>query len=135
MGEFVSLVLISILASLIFLGGWIWPFNSDLPGWAQALLMFGKTGAFIIFFMWTRGSLPRLRIDQLMALCWQILLPFTLLQIAINGLVLVYDWPDWSLTLMSGAAAVVLIFVIYRAARASGALHQASAAQHVGSVL
>ena len=135
MSEFVSLVLISILASLIFLGGWIWPFNSDLPVWAQALLMSGKTGAFIIFFMWTRGSLPRLRIDQLMALCWQILLPFTLLQIVSNGLALVYDWPDWTLTLMSGAAAAALIFVIYQAARRSGALYQAPAAQRVGSVL
>ena len=56
-----------------------------------------KTSAFILVFMWMRASVPRLRIDQLMAFCWQILLPFAFLQIIINGLVLVYDWPDWTL--------------------------------------
>jgi len=135
LGEFASLVLISILGSLIFLGGWIWPFNSDLPGIAQFGLMFVKTFAFVIFFMWMRASLPRLRIDQLMALCWQILLPFTLLQIIINGLVLVYDWPDWTLTLLSGAGAAALIIVVYQAARRTGVLHQAPAGQRVGNVL
>jgi NADH-quinone oxidoreductase subunit H len=136
MGEFVSLVLISILASLIFLGGWIWPFSSSLDTWAQALLMTGKAFAFILFFMWMRASLPRLRIDQMMTLCWQILLPFTLLQIILNGLVLVYEWPEWTLTILSGAVAVALIFVIYQAARRSGVLYQQPAsAQRVGGVL
>jgi NADH-quinone oxidoreductase subunit H len=135
LGEFASMVLISVLASLIFLGGWIWPFNDDLPVVAQAALMFGKTSVFIIFFMWMRGSMPRLRIDQLMSLCWQILLPFTLAQIIMNGLALVYDWPDWTLTAMSGAGAVALIFVVYQAARRSGALYQPPAAVRVGSVL
>lgn len=135
LGEFASLVLISILASLIFLGGWIWPFNDDLAKGFQALLMFGKTMAFILFFMWMRASLPRLRIDQLMALCWQILLPFTLLQIIMNGLALVYDWEDWTLTVMSGLGAVALLIVVYQAARRSGALYQAPAPARVGSVL
>jgi NADH-quinone oxidoreductase subunit H len=134
LSEFASLVMISILGSLIFLGGWIWPFNSDLDTWAQALLMLVKTFAFIIFFMWMRGSLPRLRIDQMMVLCWQILLPFALLQITINGVALVYDWPDWSLTVMSGLAAIAMVVVIYRAARTSGA-NQLAAAPRVGGVL
>jgi NADH-quinone oxidoreductase subunit H len=90
---------------------------------------------FIIFFMWMRGSLPRLRIDQLMALCWQILLPFTLLQIIINGLALAYDWPDWTLSVMSGAAAAALIFAIYQAARREGVSVATGGVQRVGSVL
>jgi NADH-quinone oxidoreductase subunit H len=136
MGEFVSLVLISILASLIFLGGWIWPFDADNPGWLQALLMAVKTTMFIVFFMWMRASMPRLRIDQLMALCWQILLPFAFLQIIINGLVLVYDWPDWTLTALSGAAAIAMGTLVYQVARRSGVLYQTPAvAQRVGSVL
>jgi NADH-quinone oxidoreductase subunit H len=134
LGEFASLVLISILGSLIFLGGWTWPLSHNVGGWVQAVVMFVKTFAFILFFMWMRASLPRLRIDQLMSLCWQILLPFTLLQIIINGLALVYDWPDWTLTLMSGAAAVALVFVVYQAARRSGVAIQ-PVAQRVGSVL
>jgi NADH-quinone oxidoreductase subunit H len=135
LAEFASLVLISVLASLIFLGGWIWPFSSDLDVWAQVILMLIKTTSFIIFFMWMRGSMPRLRIDQLMVLCWQILIPFTLLQIVINGLVLVYEWPDWTLAILSGAAAAALVGVIYQAARRAGSIAQPTAAQRVGGVL
>jgi NADH-quinone oxidoreductase subunit H len=91
--------------------------------------------AFILFFMWMRASLPRLRIDQLMALCWQILLPFTLLQIIINGLVLVYDWPDWTLTIMSGVGAAALVFILYQVVRRTGVMYRAPIAQRVGSIL
>ena len=49
-------------------------------------------------------TLPRLRIDQLMAFCWQVLLPFAFLQIIINGWVLVYGWPDWVMGVTSGLA-------------------------------
>lgn len=136
MGEFVSLVLISMIASLIFLGGWIWPFSADNATWLQVVLMAVKTTAFILFFIWMRFTVPRLRIDQLMALCWQILLPFTFLQIIINGLVLVYDWPDWTLTILSGGAAIAMGALIYQVARRSGVLYQTTgAAQRVGSVL
>ena len=136
MGEFVSLVLISALASLIFLGGWIWPFSADNAGWLQALLMGVKTTMFILFFMWMRASMPRLRIDQLMVLCWQILLPFAFLQIIINGLVLVYDWPDWTLTVLSGAALIAMGTLVYQAARRTGVLYQTPASvARVGSVL
>lgn len=135
MGEFASLVLFSILGSLIFLGGWTWPLQHDLAGWAQAIVMIVKITAFIIFFMWMRGSLPRLRIDQLMSLCWQILLPFTLVQIIINGLVLVYDWPDWTLSVLSGAGAAALVYVMYLAARREGVVIQTAGVQRVGSVL
>ncbi len=136
MGEFVSLVLISAVISLLFLGGWIWPFSADSATWLQVALMVVKTGAFILFFMWMRVSVPRLRIDQLMALCWQILLPFAFLQIIINGLVLVYDWPSWTLTILSGAAAIAMGTLIYYVARRSGVLYQTSgAAERVGSVL
>ncbi len=137
LGEFASLVLFSVLGSLIFLGGWTWPLDPDgLDGSIQALLMVVKVAMFIIFFMWMRGSLPRLRIDQLMALCWQVLLPFTLLQIMINGLVLAYDWPDWTLTALSGAGAAAMIFVVYQAARREGVpLAPSAGPQRVGSVL
>jgi NADH-quinone oxidoreductase subunit H len=137
MGEFVSMVLISILGSLIFLGGWQWPVGGDVPVWAQILLMTIKTGAFILFFMWMRGSLPRLRVDQLMAYCWQILLPFSFLQIIINGLALAYGWDNWSLTIMSGAATAAFVFITYRIARVSGVVYEpgTASAQRVGSVL
>ncbi len=137
LGEFVSMVLISILGSLIFLGGWNWPwsvFDESVPAAAQIVTMMLKTSAFIIFFMWIRGSLPRLRIDQMMSFCWQLLLPFAFLQIIINGLVLVYDWPNETLILLSGAAAAGAVYMTYRAARRSGVRYQPGY-QRVGSVL
>jgi NADH-quinone oxidoreductase subunit H len=140
LGEFVSMVLISILASLIFLGGWLWPvswFTNDVPVVAQVILMLLKTSFFIAFFIWMRFSLPRLRIDQLMAYCWQFLLPFAFLQILINGLVLVYDMPDVILTILSGGSAAAAAYLTYRAARASGVRYQPAdfGGQRVGSVL
>jgi hypothetical protein len=70
-----------------------------------------------------------------MSLCWQILLPFTLLQIFMNGLALVYDWPDYTLTLMSSAGALAMGAVIYQAARRAGVPLQAPVTQRVGGVL
>ena len=137
LGEYVNLVLISILGSLIFLGGWLWPwsvFDQSVPAWAQIAMMLAKTSAFILFFMWMRASLPRLRIDQMMSFCWQLLLPFALLQIIINGLVLVYDWPNEILILLSGAAAAAAVYLTYRAARTSGVRYQPGF-ERVGSVL
>lgn len=137
MGEFVSLVLISILASLVFLGGWSFPFGNDAAPVLQAGVMVVKTFGFILFFMWMRASLPRLRIDQMMSFCWQLLLPFAFLQILINGLVLVYDWPDWTLGVFSGAAAIAALYLTYRGARQAGVQYQPPTArgQRAGGVV
>ncbi len=137
MAEFVSLVLISILGSLIFLGGWNWPLGSDPAVVWQVALMGAKTSAFILFFMWMRGSMPRLRIDQMMSFCWQVLLPFAFLQIIINGLVLVYDWPDWTLSVFSGAGAIAIVYLTYISARRAGVTLEPPAynAQRLGGIL
>jgi NADH-quinone oxidoreductase subunit H len=137
LGEFVSMVVISILGALIFLGGWVWPwsvFDESVPVAAQVGMMAVKTTVFILFFMWVRASLPRLRIDQMMSFCWQLLLPFAFLQIIINGLVLVYDWPNELLIPLSGAAALAAGYVTYRAARTSGVRYEPGL-QRVGTVL
>jgi len=133
MGEFVNMVLISILGALIFLGGWNWPLGNEAGAWLQVPLIAVKASIFILFFMWMRGSMPRLRIDQMMAFCWQVLLPFSFLQIIINGLVLVYGWPDLVLGALSAAATAAAVYLTYRGARQvapeSPRLHR------VGSVL
>jgi hypothetical protein len=61
-------------------------------------------------------------------------LPLAFLQIIINGLVLVYDWPDGILTVLSGAAMALALYITYRAARVSGVQHQPGF-ERVGSVL
>ncbi len=120
MAEYLNLVLISVLGSLIFLGGWNWPGGNEVGPALQVFWIIVKASGFILFFMWMRVSMPRLRIDQLMAFCWQVLLPFAFLQIIINGLVLVYGWPDWTLGALSGIAAMAAIYITYRGARQAG---------------
>jgi NADH-quinone oxidoreductase subunit H len=119
MAEVANMVLISVLGSLLFLGGWNWPLGNGAGAGLQVPLIVVKTSMFILLFMWLRGTLPRLRIDQLMAFCWQVLLPFAFLQIIINGWVLVYDWPDWVLGALSGMAALAAVYLTYRLARQS----------------
>ncbi len=134
MAEFVNMVLISVMAALLFLGGWNWPLGNGAGAGLQVPLIFVKTSLFILLFMWLRFSLPRLRIDQLMAFCWQVLLPFAFLQIIINGWVLVYDWPDWTLGALSGAATAAIVYLTYRGAR-QAAEPVSPRLQRVGSVL
>ncbi len=117
MAEYVNLVLLSVLASLVFLGGWNWPLGNQVGPALQVPLIVLKTALFILFFFWARAILPRLRIDQLMAYSWQVLLPLAFYQIIANGLVLVYDWPDVVLGLLSGAGTVAAAYLTYRMVR------------------
>lgn len=114
---YVNMYLFSLLAAFLFLGGWEWPFGRDV-GWGyQLLLSVGKMSIFIVFFLWVRASFPRLRPDQLMSYAWKVLIPFALLQIFLNGVVLVYDLPDVFLLLTSGAGAALLALTVYRVVR------------------
>jgi NADH-quinone oxidoreductase subunit H len=115
--SYVNMYVISLLGAFVFLGGWEWPFGRDI-GWGyQLLLTVVKMAVFIVFFLWVRASFPRLRIDQLMSYAWKVLIPFALVQIFLNGLVLVYDLPDVFLLITSGAGALLLMWVIYQSVR------------------
>ena len=78
-GEYIGIMLISAMTTVLFLGGWYGPF---LP----PVLWFGiKTGLLIAFFILLRAALPRPRYDQFMAFGWKLLLPLTLLNIIVTG--------------------------------------------------
>jgi len=83
-GEYANLFTISFLVSLIFLGGFndLW----FIPG-AIAILL--KVMFLIFLFLWTRASWPHVRPDQLMWLCWKILMPLALLNILVTALVVI----------------------------------------------
>jgi NADH-quinone oxidoreductase subunit H len=74
-GEYINIIVLGGLATTFFLGGWHGPF---LPGIAW---FWGKTLVFAFFFIWVRGTLPRLRYDQLMHLGWKVLTPLALVNI------------------------------------------------------
>ncbi|MBU6425045.1 MAG: NADH-quinone oxidoreductase subunit NuoH [Rhodospirillales bacterium] len=78
-GEYIGIMLVSAMTTVLFLGGWYGPF---LP----PFVWFGiKTGFFILFFILLRAALPRPRYDQFMAFGWKLLLPLTLLNILVTG--------------------------------------------------
>jgi NADH-quinone oxidoreductase subunit H len=84
LGEYVNMITVSALASLIFLAGWhpaIGPF-----AWLAFLI---KVIFFLFVYIWLRGTLPRLRYDQLMRLCWKGLLPLGLVNVVVTAVVLV----------------------------------------------
>jgi NADH-quinone oxidoreductase subunit H len=136
--EYAGLWGFSILGALVFLGGWEFPFGTrswwgDFAFLYQLLLVFSKSFLIILTVMWISATFPRLRIDQLMAFCWKILLPFGFLQVLINGIVLTYDPSetvrDIILFATSSALLVVMAYVIYLATR------QPSREERVGAIL
>jgi NADH-quinone oxidoreductase subunit H len=83
LAEYINMVTVSALATTLFLGGWRapWPisvWSGANTGWWPLLWFLAKVTIFIFFFIWLRGTLPRIRYDQLMALGWKVLIPTTL---------------------------------------------------------
>jgi NADH-quinone oxidoreductase subunit H len=88
LAEYVNMVTVSALATTLFLGGWRAPFGLSQvndgvlnTGYWPLLWFFGKTLAFIFFFVWLRGTLPRMRYDQFMSFGWKVLIPVSLVWI------------------------------------------------------
>jgi NADH-quinone oxidoreductase subunit H len=80
LAEYVNMITVSALATTLFLGGWhaFWPitiWSGANSGWWPALWFLGKLVMFLFGFIWLRGSLPRIRYDQLMAFGWKVLIP------------------------------------------------------------
>ena len=111
--EYANMFALCVLGSLIFLGGWDWPLGLKW-GWPwQLVLIFGKTMTLILVIMWMNATFPRVRVDQLMSLCWKLLLPLAFAQIFLNGLVLVYHWPDWTFLVTSGLTLLLAGCIVY----------------------
>jgi NADH-quinone oxidoreductase subunit H len=84
LGEYLGLFVMSGMGITLFLGGWHAPLPAlaVVPSW---IWFFLKLGVFILFFIWLRGTLPRLRADQLMNLAWKFMLPLALINILVAG--------------------------------------------------
>jgi NADH-quinone oxidoreductase subunit H len=85
LGEYLGMFAISGLGITLFLGGWAAPFSflTWVPSW---IWFFGKLLTLIAMFIWVRGTLPRMRMDQLMNFAWKFMLPMTLVTIFSAGL-------------------------------------------------
>jgi len=91
LAEYANMILISMLTSLMFLGGWLSPFQGipvleSLFGWVPGIVwLLLKTSFFLLLFLWVRATFPRYRYDQLMRLGWKILIPITIAWLLVVG--------------------------------------------------
>lgn len=84
LAEYANMILMSAMATVLFLGGWLPPFGIEALAVVPGVVWFGLKTAFILFiYIWVRATLPRYRYDQLMRLGWKIFLPFTLIWVLV----------------------------------------------------
>ena len=94
LAEYAAMWLVSILAVLMFLGGWLSPIAAldFLPGWLWLAL---KTFFVVSLFIWIRATFPRFRYDQIMRLGWKIFIPVTLIWLIVVAGWMQTSWNIW----------------------------------------
>jgi NADH-quinone oxidoreductase subunit H len=101
LAEYANMILIAALSALLFMGGWLspfegWPILGPLFDWVPGFVwLVLKTGLFAFLFLWLRATFPRYRYDQIMRLGWKVFIPITIVWIAVVGLAVVYQLPPW----------------------------------------
>ncbi|MDB6096844.1 MAG: NADH-quinone oxidoreductase subunit [Francisellaceae bacterium] len=101
LAEYANMILVSTLVSLMFMGGWLSPFQG--LAWADDYLKFipgifwllFKVCGFLFIFIWFRATFPRYRYDQIMRLCWKIFLPITLVWLIVISMAIFMGMPPW----------------------------------------
>ena len=94
LGEYANMILMSGMTAVLFLGGWLPPFDIEPFTWIPGIIWFALKIALCLFvFLWVRATFPRYRYDQLMRLGWKVFLPFSLLWVAVTaGALIAFDW-------------------------------------------
>ena len=120
LAEYINMVTVSALATTLFLGGWHAPFglvsiwHGANSGWWPFVWFVIKVVIAIFVFVWLRGTLPRLRYDQFMALGWKVLIPINLVWIlAVTSIHVLRDrgWDSWKATALPLAVVLLLVVV------------------------
>jgi len=93
LGEYASMILMSSMTVILFMGGWLPPFDIFPLNVIPGVIWFTLKVIFILFlFIWVRGTFPRYRYDQLMRLGWKIFLPLSLLWVVLTaGFLMIFD--------------------------------------------
>ncbi len=101
LAEYASMILISVVLTLLFVGGWLSPFEGlpfldnlffFVPGIVWLLL---KVSFFLFFYIWIRATFPRYRYDQLMRLGWKVLIPGTIVWVIVTALMVLFKVKPW----------------------------------------
>ena len=125
LGEYGNMTIVSAVATALFLGGWSGPgaavgFWTGLLGsfWGQVVFniiavfwFLVKMGGLLTVFVWVRTTLPRLRADQLMRFAWLFLIPLTLINILLTGVLLLLPLGDVARIAIAGVANWLLLFI------------------------
>ncbi|WP_430436488.1 NADH-quinone oxidoreductase subunit NuoH [Oceanibaculum nanhaiense] len=94
LGEYANMILMSAMTTILFLGGWLPPFDIAPFNWVPGPIWFVlKICAVLFVFLWVRATFPRYRYDQLMRLGWKVFLPLSLLWVVLTaGMLVAFDW-------------------------------------------
>ena len=94
LGEYANMILMSALTTILFLGGWLAPFNIEPFTWIPGPIWFiAKICLCLFVFLWVRATFPRYRYDQLMRLGWKVFLPLSLVWLVITaGALMAFGW-------------------------------------------
>ncbi len=91
LAEYANMILLSAMAAILFLGGWLPPFDVAPFNWLPGVVWFFlKTASILFFFIWVRAAFPRYRYDQLMRIGWKVFLPMSLFWLVATSFVLFY---------------------------------------------
>jgi len=101
LAEYANIILISSLTALLFLGGWLSPFEGvlDADHWLAAtsfFWFFGKACIFAFCFLWFRATFPRYRYDQIMRLGWKVFIPVTIVWLFVEAVMVVAEVGPWA---------------------------------------
>ena len=96
LAEYANMILVSIIAVTLFLGGWLSPIDSAVFNWIPGWIWLGiKTFVVVTMFLWIRSTFPRFRYDQIMRLGWKVFIPITLVWLVVVGLWIQSPWNIW----------------------------------------
>jgi len=101
LAEYANMILIAALASILFAGGWLSPFQGipvleSLFAWVPGIVwLLAKISFFLFFFLWFRATFPRYRYDQIMRLGWKVFIPLTIVWLVLIGVAIMAGLSPW----------------------------------------
>jgi len=96
LAEYANMILVSMLSVIMFLGGWLAPFDHPMLNWIPGWIWLGlKTFVVVTLFLWVRATFPRYRYDQIMRLGWKVFIPVTLVWLLVVGIWIQTPWNIW----------------------------------------
>lgn len=98
LAEYANMIIVGMLATLLFMGGWLSPFQGWTDSWLGQSSLFwllAKASIFLFLFLWFRATFPRYRYDQLMRLGWKVFIPLTLVWLVLVGAAILAGLEPW----------------------------------------